>query len=162
MRTIFGIFKKYADAQAAVQDLQEKEFNVNEMNAIVQKDIAEEYMNVNPRKVNTATMKGIDQLLAGVLAGKQIVNTHDAGRVYASGSLATELAKVAESPQAAGKGLKRALVTFNIPEEVAEAFVAGIRGGGVFFCIRTSNERSSEAANVLRFYKGEYVSSYSK
>lgn len=36
MRTIFGLFKTYEDVQAAIQDLEEKEFHLNEMNAIIQ------------------------------------------------------------------------------------------------------------------------------
>lgn len=40
MRTIFGLFSTYEDAKAAIQDLSEQEFAINEMNAIIQKDIA--------------------------------------------------------------------------------------------------------------------------
>jgi hypothetical protein len=162
MRTIFGLFKTYEDVQAAVQDLQEKEFHLNEMNAIIQKDTAEGHMNVNPRKVNISAMKGFDQLLAGALAGKQTINTHDAGRIYAAGDFVTKLAKVAEFPWAAGEGLKRALVDFNIPEEVAEAFTNGVRDGGILFCIRTSDEHSSTVSNILQSHKGTFVSGYGK
>lgn len=162
MRTIFSLFSTYEDANAAIQYLIDNRFTINEMNAIIQRDIAEEHMKINPRKANISTMNGIDKLLAGVLAGKQTENTYDAGRVYAAGDLATELAKVAELPRAAGKGLKSALIDFNIPEEVAESFIAGIKGGGILFFIRTSDERASTAANILQFYKGKHVSSYSR
>ncbi|MGA1874161.1 MAG: hypothetical protein ACMUIA_00980 [bacterium] len=82
--------------------------------------------------------------------------------VYASGEIATILARTASIQGAAGSGLKMALMDLSMPEGVAEAGRAGIEAGGVLLWLHTSDERAMEAANVLSSHKGAYVSSYTR
>jgi L-alanine-DL-glutamate epimerase-like enolase superfamily enzyme len=162
MRTIFACFQNYEDASAAVEELLQKHFEEGKMNAIVQDYVAKGHMDVNLSKVDVAvtdkigekTARGLDQLIGG----EKGVYIPDVGTVYAAGDTATIVAETAAKPGAADGGLKGALVDFRVPEDLAETYRAGIKGGGVLFWIRADDDRGSEAAEILRSHKAEHVS----
>lgn len=162
MRTIFACFRTYEDAGAAVEELLEKHFDVEEMNAIVQDYVAKGHRDVNLPEANVAvtkkmgdkTARGLDQLIAG----EKAVSIPDVGNVFAAGDLATTLAKTAATPGAAEGGIKGALIDFRVSKNFAEIYKTSIKGGGVLFWIRTSDARESEVVKILRNHKAEHVS----
>jgi hypothetical protein len=153
MKTIFGLFESYQEAQTITRELLDQNFPIEEMNVIIQEKVAKEDMQVSLEKANVAvtdeigeqTLQGLDRLLGG----QQPVTLPVLEDVYAAGKLATILAKTAAAPGAADGGLKAALIDFNVPEETAQAYSEGIEQGGLLFWLRTSDDRASEATNIL-------------
>lgn len=154
MKTIFGLFEIYQDAQAIVNELLDQGFPAEEMNVLIQEKVAKEDMQVNLEDANVAVTDEVgEQRLHGLdrlLASQQPVMLPELEEVYAAGELATILAKTAAAPGAADGGLKAALMDFSVPEEVAQAYEAGVKEGGLLFWIRTSDDRAAKATNVLR------------
>jgi hypothetical protein len=164
MKTVFGLFSDYTQAQAAIDLLQAEGFNQDEMNVIVQTEIARDSMDVDlerakvqvTSKVGQKTIHGLDAMLAG----EQSVTVPDVGEVFAAGELATLLVRTAAAPGEADHGLKRTLIDFNIPPDVAREYRVRVEGGGVLFFIRTRDERASQAVALLKENHGMMVSGY--
>jgi hypothetical protein len=53
----------------------------------------------------------------------------------------------------------RACVHLHVARETAEAYRAGIEGGGLLFWIRTDDGRAAEAASVLRQHEARHLTS---
>lgn len=160
MKTIFCLFRDLDTAQSAIDQLVNQKFPSGEMNVIVQAQTAKNVLNINPRAVNIpVTGEGNRHpvpTLEKMLHGKQPVQIPDTGKVFASGELANLLTRSASTSAENDSvvGLKSALVDFGLPSNTAGRFYEGIKGGGILFFIRTSDERSPEAANFLRTQDG--------
>jgi len=163
MKVIYALFGRYADARGAVKELLDQGYNDDEMNVIVQADIAHEHMDLDfssvgvevTDEVGTRTSRGLDPFLAAHTP----VPVPGLGEVYAAGDLATMLVKAAMVHGAGADGLQSALKDF-VPLDVAQAFAGGISRGGLLFWIRTGDERGGIAAQTLRRYHGQYVDDY--
>ncbi|HEX9440085.1 MAG TPA: hypothetical protein VF909_10395, partial [Roseiflexaceae bacterium] len=72
--------------------------------------------------------------------------------VIAAGTLATALGTTAVGAGigAAAGGLLGALVGLGIPREDAEFYAEGIKRGGVLVTVQASDDRASEALNIMR------------
>ena len=165
MRTIFGMFIDAKDAKDTVQELLRAGFSEDDMNVIVEKSAAKNLisnLDFNRAKVRRSdevddqTLNGLDLLLSG----QQAVQIPDVGEVYASGELATVLARTASVPGAVDDGLEAALDEFGIPDPVAEEFISAVNKGNVLFFIRTEDDRASKAASTLRAGNAKRVDSF--
>lgn len=159
MRSIFALFDTYDDAEAAVRGLLERDFTEDQMNLLIQEQVAKNNLDadlgaVNVRKTNgvgTQSVQGLDALVGG----RSAINLADAGVVIAAGDTATTLVR-----SAAQSGLQAALEDFLIPETVAEAFASGVADGKILFWIRADDRRSGVAQDVLIMHKGRHTGSY--
>jgi len=72
--------------------------------------------------------------------------------------LATILVKSAAAPDTGD--MEVALIDFNVSPPMAAAYTEGLVDGSLLFWIRTSDERSSQAAEILREHDGAHVASH--
>lgn len=167
MKTIFCLFRDFKDAQAGIEDLVSERFPKGEMNLIMQAQSAKNALDINPRAENIPvtgqqTESERVPILDTMLHGKQPVTLPGAGKIYTFGELANVMTRTA-SAVATGEsvdGLQGALVDFGLPPKVAKEYYNGVRSGGLLFFLRTSDERSSEAASRLRNQDGNNLVSY--
>lgn len=163
MKTVFAAFSAWEDARAADDDLLNRGFPEEETNAIAQEDVAKEHMELRMKRVNPEPTETVSRVnvygLDRLLAGEHPIRTPDAGNVFAGGVLATEIAKVG-AIGGPTSGLQGSLVDFDIPPDVAGAYVDTIKGGGVLLFLRTADERAPEAGEVMRARKGMYIGAY--
>lgn len=159
MQSVFGLFRTYDQARAAVRELLDKQFPEQCVNIIVQDHVAKGHIAVPWDRINVAVTEmepGLDR----IVGRQQSVSLPDVGEVFAAGELGTELAKVGSMAGGGGTGLETALRDFEVPEQIAGAYTKGIRSGGVLCCLRVGDERAAEAANVLWASKADHVAAY--
>lgn len=163
MRTIFALFDGYPKARQAVEELRERGFRVEEMNAIIHAEVARGAMDLNLRTADVRasedlgerTLRGLDRLLAT----EQPVPLPPVGDVLAAGELANFVVAAAGAPDAEG-GFTAALVDFGVPREVAEVYQDGVASGGLLFWMRTDDERASEAREILQRHHASRVGAH--
>lgn len=163
MKTIFGIFDSYPAAKSAVDTLLGQDFTSDELNALVQEEIAKEQSAVNfevadvqaTDEVGEKTLHGLDYLIAG----EQPVDIPDVGEVLAAGELGTMLAKAAAVPGEVDGGLRKALADFSVAEEYASKYRARVEAGELLVFIRAPDDRAQEAAQILEDAGGRELSS---
>ncbi len=161
MRTTFGLFQKYGDAKKAVAELMDKNFSKDEINVIAQKVAVEANWDVNERTVDVKATDEIGQKkvhgLDAMLGKQQPIQTSVAGDIYASGDMATVLARTASAPGAVDNGFTGALTDFGVAQENAEALAKGLRNGQLLIFVRSADERSSAARDVLVQEKADHI-----
>ena len=163
MVTIFGLFERYDDARAAVEELLNRGFEQKKMNAMAQDHVAKAHMDVKWDKVKVdvtdrvgeKTICGLDELFGR----EEPVLIRDVGSIYAAGELATIMADAASRPEVSRGGLEEALIDFGVPRERAKVYITGMKQSGIVFWIRTSDERAPEAAGILLEHKAVNITS---
>ena len=164
MKTIFCLFNSYREARTAVNRLLEQGFETTDMNAIIRAKNAREEMDINwakagvqvTDKVGGQVLYGLDQLIGS----QRPVALPDIGQVYAAGEMATILATTAMSLRPMERGLKPALMGFNVPEEKADAYTLGIQEGGLLFWIRTCGVGVPEVVSTLHHQQNAIIASH--
>jgi hypothetical protein len=160
MKTVVGLFEDYSDADRAVSELNSRGFTQNEI-SIAARDSA-----VRDRMVGTAGSEravaesaGAGAVggtvvggLGGLLVGLGALAIPGIGPVIAAGTLATTLGTTALGAGigAAAGGLIGALVGMGIPEEDANFYAEGVKRGGVLVTVQASDDRATDALNIMR------------
>lgn len=161
MQSVFSLFEMYEDCEGAVDELIEQGFDEVEFNVIVDEEVAKTHLDVDLGRVDVKATDELGQEAKGLdilLGVEQPVVLPGLDDVYAAGDVATVLAKTAASPDTGG--LEGALVEFGVSQRIASVYVEAIEDGGLLFWLRTSDDRSSEADEILREYNGLHVTSY--
>ena len=160
MQSVFGLFADYENGATAVEDLLEAGFEREEMNAIMDVEVAKTYLEVDLDQVDAAASDELDGTGAGldVMLGKERpVAAPGVGEVYAAGQLATMLIKTAAAPDTGD--VEVAMIDFDVSPATATAYADGLVDGSLLFWIRASDERASEAAEILKEHGGAHVAS---
>ena len=111
MKSIFALFDTYADVQAAVNSLLERDFSESDMAVMIPEEVARNSLDAaKSGEAGGQTARGLDHLIGG----QNAVALPEVGRVYAAGDLATLLVDAAAAP--GGRGLQDALHSLAIPE----------------------------------------------
>jgi hypothetical protein len=165
VRTIFAILKNYPEGETAIDALYSRDFDLKEMNAILLKSTARNFMSVNQERIKIEKSSGpgreaVSRGLDRMLGGEQGVRVPDVGEVVAAGQLADILVRAAGMPPIGKGGLRAALVDFGVSNEAAQVYTDGVKAGGVLFMLRAPDERAPEAADTLRQVKAQRVSAY--
>lgn len=160
MKTIFGLFRTYPEAEPAVHELLHRRFKPEQMNVLVQSGAADVHPHAEPARPQADVAERLGIGLDTMLAPKRPVTVPGVGNVYAAGTLAGLVVKTAALPGAAGDGLQAALVDLGVPADVARTYADGVGRGGVLFWIRVDDEEAPKAANMLRNMKAVQVGSY--
>jgi len=151
VRTIYALFEDYGQAKKVVDALIARDFNEDEMNVIAAEGTEGRPANVRLEEERrrdeggAGRTRGLDRLLAGVLR----LVVADVGRIRAAGTMAKVLSSTAESSASSYAGLKEALVSVRVPEEIADFYRSHIVEGGLLFWIRTKDGRAREATDLM-------------
>lgn len=163
MQVIYALFDRYTDARAAVEELLDEGYEEREMNALVQAEVAKEYMELDLERVDVKVTDAVGERTAHgfdpFLAAQTPVSIPGLGKVYAAGDLATVLVKTAATHGAGSEGLRTALQDA-VPADAARVFAEGVSQGGVLFWIRTDEEQGAVVAQTLRRHHGKQVGDY--
>ena len=161
MKTVVGLFENYMDADRAVSDLTAHGFGRNEISVAARDSAIRDRMvrgtTGEERAVGESAVAGAAGGatlggLAGLLVGLGALAIPGVGPVIAAGTLATALGTTAAGAGigAAAGGLLGALVGLGIPREDAEFYAEGVKRGGVLVTVQASDDRASEALNIMR------------
>jgi len=164
-RIIARLFDSYADAAAAVRDLEAAGFVRDDISLVARG--AEEGTTTTTDDATPAGSEGsaatgggtgatIGTLVgggAGLLAGIGALAIPGLGPVVAAGWLVAALTGAGVG--AAAGGLLGALTQAGIGEEQAEVYAEGVRRGGNLVTVRTEESRASEAEAVMLRHNGQ-------
>jgi hypothetical protein len=157
-RTIARLYDSYADASAAVRDLQEAGFPHDDISLIARGGGQDRPAEVAPERdggqagaaEGAGTGAAIGTLVgggAGLLAGIGALAIPGLGPVVAAGWLVAAITGAGIG--AATGGVIGALVQAGIGEEHAHVYAEGLRRGGNLVTVRTDHVRMAEAERIL-------------
>ncbi|MEJ2032255.1 MAG: hypothetical protein P8Y63_04295 [Deltaproteobacteria bacterium] len=161
MEAIYGLFGNYEQARTAVALLLDHRFRPESMNVIVQDYVVKDWLRGQLGRVSVLASElkpGLDR----IMVGERALNIPDVGQVFAAGAEATTLAKAASLAESRSEGLEATMMDFGLPEEVAADSVAGLRGGGVIFWVKSDDARAPDAAVILKEHKARHVGNYTR
>ena len=160
MKTVVGLFENYTDADRAVSELNARGFNRNEI-SVAARDSAlrDRVVGETGKERAVAETAGAGAVggavvggLGGLLVGIGALAIPGIGPIITAGTLATALGSTAAGAGigAAAGGLIGALVGMGIPEEDANFYAEGVKRGGVLVTVQASDDRATEALNIMR------------
>ncbi len=153
MRTIFVLFGDYHQAAAAVEELVDREFDREEMNAIIQAAAVRAGAR-RPHLAGNGRVSGMDVLMSEC----KILDLPGVGETCAAGPEAQDAA--ASTQEAEGASVAGALTQAGVPEELAELYESGIGEGGLLFWMCVAEERFDEASDILAGAMDRRVANY--
>lgn len=153
MKTVSRVYDSYAQARAAVDDIERAGVPSSDVSIVANKYVSADYEDVDD--VNgAATGAGIGGALgggAGLLAGIGLLAIPGLGPVVAAGWLASTAVGVAAG--AATGGIVGALVDAGVDREHADVYSETIRRGGTLVTARVRDEDAAKVDAILSGYK---------
>jgi len=162
MKTVVGLFRNSADAERAVDALEDAGFVSDDFSIVARDNVIETDYDDDDHvdagegaavgAVGGATVGG----LTGLLMGLGALAIPGIGPVLAAGTLATALGSAAAGAgigAAAGAvtgGLVGALLDAGLPEEDAHFYAEGVRRGGVLVTVHADDTHASIATGIMR------------
>jgi hypothetical protein len=161
MKSVFALFENYVDCREAVDDLLHADFDDEEINVIVDAEVAKTYMDVNLERAAIEATDEIGEEATGldiILGAERPLEVPPLGNIYAAGEIATVLVNAAAAPDTTG--VENMMEEFGVPSSASGTYVETIATGGVVFWIRTEDDRASQAREILRAHNGLEIVSY--
>lgn len=159
MKTVFCLFKDVHSAENATEEILDPELPESQINVLIQEVVAKENLNITDHKtmVHKTNHPGENVIhgLSSFLIGLKGINTSDAGRILAAGTIATEIAGTA-SVKTSG-GLELVLKDFGIPDIYASEYIAGLVAGGVLLIVKTENSNAGVIVQIAENNKTKGV-----
>ena len=153
MQTTIGLFSTYEDAADALNALRRNGIDPDDINVIVNKDIADSHVETgeDPTTPVLQPRDGIPEqgVLDDLIAGQVAHDLSDVGEVYAAGEIAGVIAATAARTSTGSRQLETALAEFAIPQERAEAMAEGVADGGVLTLVRTRDEEAPAVEDTM-------------
>jgi len=151
MKTVVGLFDRYADAQAVANDLDAAGFDRNNISVVASNATGEydEYVTTGDSDgagVGATTGAVVGGTL-GVLAGLGAFAIPGIGPVIAAGPLLAGLAGAGVG--ALSGGILGALVDAGVPEEEAQYYTEGVRRGGTLVSAAVNDADADRAAAIM-------------
>ncbi len=151
-KTVIGLYRDMNTAQQVVRELQNSGFRREDISLVARDPRGEPAMRKADEDVTEGAMAGagIGAALGGIgglLVGLGALTIPGIGPIVAAGPLATALAGAGIG--AVAGGVVGALADLGVPEQDAHAYAEGVRRGGVLVAVRTTDDRSRQAADVL-------------
>jgi hypothetical protein len=163
MVSLWGLFRRFEDAQAAVAELQGRGFDPPDISAILLEETARPFLHRDAAvEVTQAHVKkqppppGLDKLLVE----HRPVRVPDTGPLLVTGTLGALLAETATNAKSGSGGLAGALVDFGILEPRAHLYTEGVIAGQVLLAVRADNEREREAVSILTRHKASELGGF--
>jgi len=160
MKTIFGLFTNYEDAQDATVRLLDGPVNEKDINVIVNAEVAKQAMPVNRRtaaveatdEVGEQTLHGLDALIGR----QQPLTIAGVGELFVSGDMATIMAR--ESAQTGN--LAATLHDFNVDGEAAQVYSEAIVDGHWLVWVRAADEQAGRVSQIMSACNGRRVANH--
>lgn len=162
MSTVIGVFKQTEAAEKAVKALRDRGFGENEI-SIIAKD---EGKTMKRDMETSGELGGAENIsdgtawggalggIAGLLAGVGALAIPGIGPIVAAGPLAGALSGAVTGGVAGG------LIDLGIPEERGQEYEKQLKAGGILAVIETSDDKVSEAGEILRRNGAQDVESH--
>lgn len=153
MKTVSKVYDSYAQARAAVDDLERAGVPASDVSLVANKYVSADYADVDEVS-DAAKGAGIGGALgggAGLLAGIGLLAIPGLGPVVAAGWLAATA--VGAAAGAATGGIVGALVDAGIDREHADVYSESIRRGGTLVTARVRDEDATKVDAILNGYK---------
>src|SRR5438552_2931420 len=147
MKTIVGLFPNYADANAAVMELENMGYTHENINIIAPEKVVREYQEsgVAEGAGAGATLGG----LAGLLLSLPTLAIPGIGPVVGTAGVLSSSA-IGAGVGAATGGLIGALVDLGVPEPEAYKYIEGVRRGDILVAVKTATKRGElEAKGIM-------------
>lgn len=162
MQTIFSGFKQFADADAAVQELQEHGIAQSALNVLVDAQTAKSNLDtVNQARVHVDVTDaiGVQELsgLALLVMNERPVTVRGLGPVFASGTMADILVSSTTANGQSGEDVQSMLQSYGVPANTAETYYTLLAGGGVLLWVRSEEAQVSTVSDVLRRHHAQQV-----
>ena len=143
------VYDSYAQAEAAVRDLEVAGIPSGDISLVANRYVSEEYADVTE---SSTTSTGIGLGLAtgggaGLLAGLGLLAIPGLGPVVAAGWFAATAAGAAAG--AAAGGIIGALMDSGTPEADAHVYSEAVRRGGTLLTVRTETASESDVERIL-------------
>jgi len=153
MRTVTGLFDDYADASAAVSELETAGMRSNDI-SIVSNNADRRHGDSNAAE-GAGTGAGIGAVVGGaggLLTGLGLMAIPGVGPVVAAGWLAATAAGAAAGAVAGGAagGIIGALTDSGVPERDAHFYAEGVRRGGTLVTAKVDDAIAPEAEAILK------------
>jgi len=149
-KTITALFENYADANNAVQDLENHGFLRADISTMAHEALADDVRVYEDDTSGAATGAGVGAAVGGVgglILGLSALAIPGVGPVLAAGPIAAAL--IGAGVGAATGGLIGALADMGVPEEEAHYYAEGVRRGSVLVTVQTTDDLAERAASVL-------------
>ena len=153
MKTVSKVYDSYAQARAAVDDLERAGVPSSDVSLVANKHVSADYADVDEVS-DAAKGAGIGGALgggAGLLAGIGLLAIPGLGPVVAAGWLAATA--VGAAAGAATGGIVGALVDAGIDREHADVYSESIRRGGTLVTARVQDGDVAKVEAILAGYK---------
>jgi hypothetical protein len=149
MQTVSRVYDNYAQAHAAVNDIEAAGVPASEVSLVANKYVSEKYADVDDvsKAGAGAGIGGVVGGGAGLLAGLGLLAIPGLGPVVAAGWLAS-LAVGAAAGAAAG-GLVGALVSAGTSDDDAHVYSESVRRGGTLVSARVQEEQADTIQAIL-------------
>jgi hypothetical protein len=162
MQTIFSGFKQFADANAAVQELQERGIDQEALNVLVEAQTAKSNLDtVNQARVHVDVTDaiGVQELtgLALLVMNERPVNVRGLGPVLAAGTMADILVSSTTANGQSGEDVQSMLQSYGVPAQTAERYHSLVASGGVLLWVRSEGNQISTVSDVLRRHHAQQV-----
>jgi hypothetical protein len=161
MKSVFALFESYVDCRDAVEDFLQADFDDEEINVIVDAEVARSHMDVNLERAGIEATDVVGEEATGLdifLGAERPMEVHPLGNIYAAGEIATVLANAAAAPDTTG--IEQMLEEFGVPSSKAGVYVETVATGGLIFWIRVDDDCAAKARKILRKHNGFDIVSY--
>ncbi len=162
MQTIFSGFSTVTDADAAVRALQQAGTDAEQINVLVQENVAKSsFDEINKARVHVNSTNAIgEQELTGLallVANEKAVDVRGIGAVLAGGELATILANATVASNQTGEDIQSMLVEYGMSAKQAETYSNMIQQGGALLWLHDEDERIRSAAAILKQHNAKQM-----
>jgi hypothetical protein len=146
-RTVTHLFDDYAQAQRAVEALEQAGFSSSEISLVSRYRSDGSLADDASGAATGATVGGLAGGGVGLLAALGVIAIPGIGPLVAAGVLATTLASAAAGTVAGG--LIGALVDYGVSEDDAHVYSEAVRRGGSLVSVRADDARAGKAEQIL-------------
>jgi hypothetical protein len=157
MKTVVGMFESGKDVNDAISELMKQGFTKPEISVLARKEVIKETgVDVVTGAEVGAITGGVTGGVVGLLLGLSVIAIPGVGWVVAGAEFLTWIGAtlLGAAAGALGGGLIGSLTALGLPEHEAHVFAEGIKRGNVLLAVRTVDERSQLASDVMRQYNG--------
>jgi len=151
---VAGVFRDRETAEKAVRQLRQQNFTQEEINVITKDKAGNRQNSQGDDIMDGALTGGTIGGIGGLLLGAGALAIPGIGPILAAGPIAAALSGVVAG------GIAGGLIDWGIPAEASQRYENSIANGGVLAIVKTTRQKSGQAAAVLRQYGASDVNEH--